>query len=403
MSSVFGGQAVQVVAGFQNHPSVEKASLMSGYPLIHSGLVREKWHYGKQMSQISELIGKENFFTRRLMVPPVGVHPKKFQLGFFTAGHYRFLADHIRSHRVTIVQCRSYVATHVALEVRRLFGMNFKVIFDSRSLMPEEGVIMNRWDVDDVDFNFWKTREAQMLRDADLTTAVSSTIRAHYDKLGARSTKVIYLNVTAGNLDNQKMDNIQRVHARSPILTYCGFLDEETWHSPDNLWQIFRSFKAHCPGAKFLVITKSNHKKLKAGLSAHGYDDLLNNIEFTSAASPRETVHKLQNADIAVLSYRTPENVFEEYLANSVFATKSAEYLSVGLPVIVNRFCGGAREYISSNDAGFSYDPTSLLTASDVNQLLQQATQRRRISESSRSDFDLNENVDRLVKAFQKL
>jgi len=403
LSSVYGGQAVQVVAAFQRHPEVENASLVAGYPMIHSGMLREKWRYRKQLSAIRDRIGSDNFTTRRIPVPPVGVHPKPSQLPFFYAGQHGFLAREIRKRKPDVMQCRSYVATNLALEVRARYGFEYKVVFDARSLMPEEAVITGRWSGDGPDFQSWKVIEHAMLATSDLSTAVSKPMQEHFDKLGARRTALAYLNVSVDGIVDAQISDNSRLDAAKPVVAYCGYLAENSWHNPMNLWKVFASFHQHCPGAQLLVITKSNHNQLLDSLRTNGFENLIPAVTFTSAPSPAEVVKLLHGADLSVLSYRDPANHFEESMAEKVFATKTAEYMSVGLPMLVNRYCGGARDYALSHNAGVAYDPQQLLSKEDVDNLLYMARDRLRISRKARSDFSIDENAARLVSIFKNL
>ncbi|WP_208417491.1 glycosyltransferase [Sphingopyxis panaciterrae] len=403
MSSVYGGQVVDVVAALQHHPRVEHAALVAGYPLIHSGMVREKWRYRHQLAAIRARIGAENFRTRRIPVPPVGVYPKPHELPLFFFGHHAFLAEEIRRHRANVIQCRSYVAALFALRVREHYGLDIKVVFDARSLMPDEACISGRWSRESDAYRFWKEQEKQILATADVSNAVSKPMQDHYDRLGARKTALIHLNAKVDHLNEARIADVSRLDAGAPLLAYAGYLHEGTWHDPRNLWAAFAGFRRHCPNARLLVITKSAHAQLRAGLAAEGLDGLADAISFTSAESPAETIQLLQNADISVLSYRTPANEFERELAEPVFATKTAEYLAVGLPLLVNHFCGGARDYAISRDAGVAYDPATGPTADQVATLLRQSRERVRISRTARSDFSVTDNAGRLVSLFESL
>lgn len=403
MSSVYGGQVVEVVAALQRRVDIEYAGLVAGYPWIHSGLVREKWHYRDQLAAIHNRLGDDGFATRHIPVPPVGVHPKPWQLPLFTSGQEKFLLRRIEHCRANIIQCRSYVATHFALQVRARYNLPVKIVFDARSLMPEEAQLLGRWTEESSAYRFWKKREKEMLASADVSNAVSRPMQERFDQLEARRTALIYLNVEVQNLDQASIADNSRLDAGSPILAYAGYLADRSWHQPDNLWRAFSGFHQHCPGARLLLITQSDHNALRASLAAFGRSDLLPAITFTSAASPAETVRLLQGADISILSYRTPQNAFERELAEPVFATKSAEYLAVGLPMLINRYCGGARNYAVSHDAGVAYDPELGPDVQAVHTLLKQARDRLRISRVAQDDFSLNRNAERLIDLYTSL
>jgi glycosyltransferase involved in cell wall biosynthesis len=221
--------------------------------------------------------------------------------------------------------------------------------------------------------------------------------------LGAKRSELIYLNVDTDALDEGKMRDTSRIDAGAPILVYAGYLAEGTWHDPLNIWQVFASFRTHCPGAKLTVITKSNHGVLKQHLVEHGFSKLIDAITFTSAASPSETVKMLQDCDVSVFGYRTPKNAEELALAEPVFATKTAEYLCAGLPVIVNDICGGARAYVQEKNAGIAYNADTLLSAEDTASVLRQSRDRQSISATACSDFSLTMNAARLVEHYKEL
>lgn len=403
MSSVYGGQVVNVVAALQRHPEVEHAALHAGFPVVHSGMIREKWAYRHQTTAICDLIGSENYTTRRIPVPPVGVHPTMRQLPLFTAAQLGALASQISRSRADVVRCRSYVATHIAILVRQKFDMSFKVVFDARSLMPEEGVLLGRWSADNSDYAFWKAREAELTAQADLTLSVSEPMRQNFARIGARRSELSYLNVPVEAPDANAVSDISRIDAGRPVMAYAGYLADGSWHVPENLWRAFASFQRHVPGARLLVITKSSHSALNRSLAQSQFSHLQKCVSLSSANSPMEVVKLLAGADLSVLSYRTPENAFEAEMSLATFGTKTAEYLSVGLPVAVNSYCGGAASYAMGQDAGVAYDPVEGLTAAQAQTLMRQARERARISAAAQKDFNVDHNTNRFVQLVKAL
>ncbi|MFT6607892.1 MAG: glycosyltransferase involved in cell wall biosynthesis [Halocynthiibacter sp.] len=397
MSSVYGGQVVRVISALQQQPEIESAKLLAGYPVIHSGLFREKHRYGAQLKAIRSAIGGDNFIRRHLPVPPVGIYPNQRQLPFFFVGQVARIARILRRERPDVVHCRSYLAARMALLVRARYGFTYKVIFDARSLLPEEAALTGWWDYGSDTFKAWKAIEKELLDTADLSLTVSLPMQRWFDDLGAKRTGLIYLNVDTGAVDAAALRDTKRLDAGAPVLAYAGHLAEGSWHEPINIWKVFSSFRSFEPGARLTVITKSSHAKLKAHAAASGFADLLDAITFTSAASPVETVRKLQDADLAIFGYRDPVTAQERALAEPVFATKTAEYLCAGLPVIVNNVCGGARDYVLQKNLGVAYDPETLLTHDNVDTLLRLSRDRAAISQVSRSDFSVTENARRLV------
>lgn len=400
MSSVYGGQVVDVVRRLQRQPGLERVDLLAGVPLIHSGLVREKWRYPQEIARIRAAIGADHFSRRTIATPPVGVHPTRRQLPFFTQGHVGFLARKIRQQGYDVVQCRSYVATHLALRARAEHGLNVKVVFDSRSYMPDEAILLGRWAEGSDDHRFWLDRQAQMLAEADCTNVVSETMKRRFDSLGARRCELIYLNVEQ---EAAAAGSGTAPPADAPMLVYAGYLSETGWHSPASLWRVFDQVRRHSPAARLRVITKSPHPTLRQSLTEGGWDHLQEAIEMTSAPSPREVVRMLADATAGVLSYRTPQGELEHVLAEGVFATKTAEYLMAGLPVLVNRVCGGAAAYVRSHDSGVDYDEAAGLQADDVARLIALRRQSARIADEAVSHFSSTRNAERMAAIYASL
>jgi len=84
--------------------------------------------------------------------------------------------------RAQVVHCRYYYAAFLALVARRLIPWPVKVIFDVRTLLPEQGLVNRKWRSGGPVFRFWKTLEHWMLNSADLVVSVSPAMTVHLKK-----------------------------------------------------------------------------------------------------------------------------------------------------------------------------------------------------------------------------
>src|SRR5690606_13427065 len=145
LSSVYGGQLVNVVKAVGQQADVQSSRLIAGVPLIHSGMLREKWRYREEINSIQRLLGPNNFIRRRLIVPPVGIYPKESQLKLFKLGQMQSMIALLGKLKPDILHCRSYLATYMAHEWRNASGLKYKILFDTRSYMPDEAIQRSRW------------------------------------------------------------------------------------------------------------------------------------------------------------------------------------------------------------------------------------------------------------------
>lgn len=395
-SSVYGGQALGVVEALQNTPGVERVALLAGVPLIHSGMVREKLGYFNVLKDIKSRIGKDNFFWRNLIVPPVGVNPQPSQLGMFSKGHVAYGARLIEEYKPDVVHCRYILSAYMAHKWREASGHKFKIVFDARSYMPEESIVMGRWAEHSEGHKFWQGIEAELLSQSDLVCAVSEEMRVRFERIGTRRCELVYLNVSPTQL--RTVDTSPVRGPNDPLkVVYCGALAEGTWHSPELHWKVFSDIERLHPGSTFKVITKSSWADLQESLQTTGYGHLSDKVTFTKAATPTQTVEMMQGAHVGLLSYRLPTTELEETLAQGVFATKTVEYLMAGVPVLVNRYCGGARHFVEDNRVGASYEPKDTLDKATLDKLLLALKEKDKMKRLAHENFSVTENAKKLL------
>jgi glycosyltransferase involved in cell wall biosynthesis len=147
-------------------------------------------------------------------------------------------------------------------------------------------------------------------------------------------------------------------------------------------------------------VTTSNHDALYNAFQ----DFSPSEINITSTKTVNELKKTLAQAHFACLPYFSPKNQREQLISETMLAVKTVEYLSAGLPVLCNKYCGGASAIIDNNAVGISYDPD---TQAEINQgnmlgLLNKETKERAIALAERL-FDYKENAKRYAKLYQQL
>lgn len=397
---VFGSQVIgQFVQTKKLLPEAEFL-FVSGVPVVHSGLVREKLGYLAELKKVKASLDGICFNWIPVLISQNFVFPSRRTFKWLFFGAISRLRRVIKEFQPQVVHCRSYGAAWAALQVRKTGGYNFKIIFDARGLMPEEVSLKRGYQEGSADFLYLKQIENALLKECDLTVAVSDTMAEHYQGLGVRDLEVVYLSANTDKL------NAVRVGMNKPLgrpLNFCyvGSLAESTWNRPSELSKLFAQLKKAFPDSKLLIVSTSDRKSIMSYF--HG--SLLRDITIKKSYSVEQLANYIENADFGISSSFIPSNTLQLKLIESVLGTKAAEYLCAGLPVIVNKYCGGAVSVIERCDMGVAYDPHDL-TSVDIDKIRRMASDeklRERISAKARELFDYSVHAQQYAGIYRHL
>lgn len=395
---VFGSQVIgQFVKTKKLLPEAEFL-FVSGVPVVHSGLFREKMGYFKELNKVRAGLDGIRLIWIPILITQNFVLPSRRTFKWLFFGAIGRLQRTIKAFQPQVVHCRSYGAAWAALQVRKAGGYNFRIVFDARGLMPEEVALKRNYSVDSIDYLFLKQIEATLLNECDLTVAVSDTMGEHCKALGARDLEVVYLSANFEKLCT--LERINRPADRRLQFCYVGALAESTWHRPSALSSLFARLKELFPDSKLLILSTSDHKTIMS----HFQDWDPCDITIRKSYSVDTLARYLQSADFGLMSYFCPTSPRELGLADMVLAVKVAEYLCAGLPVILNKYCGGAANIVERYGLGVVYDPErlDLLNADKIRQLASDTNARARISTTARDLFDYSVHAQQYAEIYRR-
>lgn len=264
-----------------------------------------------------------------------------------------------REH-IDIVHCRSYFPAWLALLSRSFFGGDYRIIFDTRGLLPDEGVSMGFLREGGWSHSLWKIVERRLFRGVDKVVNISETftedLRAHG---GPENMETIYasVDITAFTNPARHLPSVQMLAnelKQHKTLVYLGAISSVGWHSIAYLARLYRCFKMQFPASRLLLVTASDHDEIRRDLIAEGvFDD---EIIIRVAHSPAEVAAMLELATYAALPFRNIRGDHDRRIAHTMIASKLAEYLAAGLPIICNRNIGGASRIITDKNVGCLVD-----------------------------------------------
>lgn len=375
----------------------------SAVPVIHSGLVREKLGYKKELGTVKQQFSQKGiqFDWVPMLIPQNLIFAPGKLFDCVQKITQFFINRKLNLDSVDIVHCRSYFSAYAANKLREKHGYKYKVIFDARGFLPEEIAMKARLAEDSKEFKFFKKVEAYLLAASDSTITVSDTMQSAFLDLNAKRLDNIYLSTDFKKLTPVKK-SANNITKDSPItLLYLGALGDELWHQPTELAKVFRKVKSIYMNAKLKVITTNNHSVLITYFSEFNEDDII----FTSTKSHDELATEMKNIDLAVLPYRENRNFAEAHVGYSILGTKTVEYLASGIPVLCNSGCGGAAAVIDQNEKfGLVYSPDTLseLSATKLSKLVNSSFNSEDFSLLF-NNFDYKKNSEKYARLYKEL
>lgn len=235
-----------------------------------------------------------------------------------------------RQRNFSIVHCRSYITALTGLWLKKKYGIRF--IFDMRGFWADERVEGGLWNLNNLlyrsVYTFFKKKEREFLQAADaivvLTEAARQVVLSW--NVSGRTGKVTVIpccvDLAVFNPENVTVEkqSVLRttlgLSANDYIVLYLGSIG--TWYLWNDMVSFYKKVKAQKPSAKFLVLTPDQH--------------LVNDDpDFIVRSAAREDVPAyISISDLSVCFIKP------SFSKKGSSATKMAEVLAMGIPVVTN-------------------------------------------------------------------
>ena len=294
--------------------------------------------------------------------------------------------------RPQIIHARSYLPAAVA-RAARILTPGSRFIFDCRGLLGDEYVDFGHWQRGSFNYRLLKSAERYLFGSADavvcLTERLSRWLRDE-EQLVAAATPVAVIPCCV-DMARFTVDETARARSRAAlgasddrfVLAYAGTLG--AWYCEPQMAELFAMLRRRRP-ALFAVFTRADSEKLRAELRRRG---IAAGDVIVQSGSQHDMPALLAGADAAV-SFAEPR--FSKIASSPV---KVAEYLAVGLPVVVNRGVGDQdalqRAHPSSLlDGGLMGDRELDAVAARLAQLPRDAASREQHRLVAQARFDLD-------------
>ena len=385
--------------------------LLPWIELTRHGVYSNFRRYKNELETLRQQLARQGIrlITVRTLFPSAFFNMKAPGLAWFSLISLPVVWYLIRSARAQVVHCRYYYAAFVALLTRRLTGGRFKVIFDVRSLLPEQGVVNGNWSAGSFTFRFWKAVERWMFKSADLSVAVSPAMASRIKEENSQALVETIPNFA--DLDTFKPDPVKRNQSRRElcikkrrVLVFSGTVGRR--HPADRIAeavQIF--FRLFGMESFFLMLSPSDEKRLAPLANALASKGLKRGESWACLKVPPEKVPIYLNAaDWALL-------VLADFLSGEtaiprddyVFPIKFAEYLALGLPILTHPCNRGMIGMVQGYGVGAVLDgslpPEKLRASLEQNE----AQLRQHCLQTARNDFSLSRFTARYSEIYREL
>lgn len=396
---IYRSQVIDIITKIRDSSDDVSVELLAGLPVIHSGLVREKLKYKKEIATIKELLGKSDisFKTLPIFITQNFVYPSRFTFPLIFLGAERALYKELIIRQPDIVHCRSMLAAYIASKVKKKHRLKYKIVYDVRSLWPEN---IERRKPNAKNYAYFKQIEKSLVRYVDSVVSVNPEMASHYKEIGSKQTLVNYL---AANVDQKPFEKLESQSNHSLKVLFLGAIRAKTIQDPILLFTIFETIHKLFNEATLTIITTSSHKKLRE--LALGYFGKELPITFIAVKDRAKLQRMLTEFDLAIHAYRKPTTEIYRLFASTGFATKSSEYLAAGLPIIVSKYPKSIGNLLATNNIGLVYDEDKQdggLSVNSIKALLNEET--KRIAQKVALDnFDYNVVAKKFVSHYISL
>ncbi|AOT09695.1 hypothetical protein [Pseudoalteromonas luteoviolacea] len=346
---------------------------------------------------IKQRLGDVMFSRIPVIAPQTFVNSSSKTFSYFHGISHTFLARKFSKIQPDVVHCRSYHAAWAALKVKERYQFEYKIVFDGRDMWPEEMALKNNYAQNSSDYLFLKGIEGELLSKCELSVGVSDEMCTHYQKLSAKNVQCVYLSADTDTFSSSFM----REKYDSDVIRFCyvGALDEGGWHKVSELHKLYTKLKELFKKTHLTIVTTSDHGAIRAKFN----DIPESEMTLTSSRSREELATILSTQHFGLMAYFSPKNNLHIALGKILLAIKTVEYLSAGLPMICNQYCGGASRLLNENDLGVSYSPEDISLEKERILSLYNLESGERCLDFARCNFNMNENAKKYLSIYQEL
>ncbi len=300
------------------------------------------------------------------------------------------------------MHARGYVPSVIAVAVKAMTGARF--LFDMRGFWADEKVDGGHWSRRSLPYRLAKRWERTFFARADAIVSLTEAAVRHFPSLGYRVAPATPIEVipTCADLDAfQPGPRDPALVARfgladRPVIGYVGTLSN--WYLRHETLAYLARLAHAWPRARVLVVTREDHAAFRRDARAAGIAE--DALVLTEAAFADMPAH-VRLMDVGVFFIKP---CFSK-IASA--ATKLAELLATGVPVVINDGIGDSGRIVRDHDVGVVLPATTPdaceASLPDVRRVVDDPGVGMRCVATARKLFSLDEGVARYAALYGRL
>ena len=270
-----------------------------------------------------------------MIIIPIFTIPKIIDLFFYKwyfafyplliSTFFLFLVSKVR--KLKILHFRSYPIVYSGIFLKRVYK-NLRVIFDTRSSFPEEGVRLKKWKEKSISYRYWKVIESKAIEKSDATIVVNNCMRDTFAYKKINNIKVVPNNVdidrfTFNREQRENLRNALNIGENTIVLVYNGSLFKDSWNDPENYLEIFEILKNM--KIEYMVV-----------FFTHQASDVKEYFRRMLPLESNYIVLDVKYEDMG--NYLSIADVGINFMSEADYrlSIKTVEYISIGLPLLTN-------------------------------------------------------------------
>ena len=304
----------------------------------------------------------------------------------------------VRRYHVKIVHARSYVASVIALFLKKVF--NVKFVFDMRGFWADERVDAGLWARSGRLHRTAKWFESKFLLSADRVVSLSHTGVAEMRKFPYMQESMPRFEVIPTCTDlalfcprDEGKSEVDDVVFR---LGWVGAV--KGWYIFDEALLLFKVLRKKIPKAILCILNRENHPYILDRLSAHDISSELVEIKSVNhSAVPQE----MTRMDVGIFF------IMPVFSKRASAPTKLGEFLGCGVPCLANDGVGDMTEILEGENVGVvirNFDDDGREKA--INNLLSLCADpnvQQRCVRAARKHFSLDDGVAAYDRIYREL
>jgi glycosyltransferase involved in cell wall biosynthesis len=312
-----------------------------------------------------------------------------------------------RKEKIDVIHCRSYRPSVIGSALKLICHSGF--IFDMRGFLIDEQVFLDRWKIGSLKYRFSRWIERWILLNAD--EIVTNTTRFRDQVVGIpyfpREERADQVLIIQNCVDTQRFlfDPVKRVSTRQEfgwddkfVLVFTG--EARKWESFEQIINLFITLRGLNDKTFLAIFAYGEISIISHILSARGIPQANYSL---ATARPGQIPYILNAADLAVIFRQ--DNKYIQQIPSPI---KFGEYLSCGLPIIMNSNIGDTEKIINKYLAGIVLDPDNPVElhngAIQILDLCQNDSNiRLRCRQAAEKELNLDTAVDQYAQAYERV